>query len=56
MRVSGHLPDASRAANDLHEFAKANDQSMYRHLKICANEESDLAVLVKSLVSLMQRR
>lgn len=53
--VPGQFPDPVKAAEDLHEFAKANENRLYRLLKTCVDPQSDLKSIVKASGEFLRR-
>ncbi|KAF8189855.1 cohesin-associated protein Pds5 [Mycena galopus ATCC 62051] len=46
--ISGSLPDSHKASEDLHAFAKLNEQRLYKLFKTCLDLQTDLKSLVKA--------
>lgn len=51
----GQFPDPQKAAEDLQEFAKANENRLYRLLKTCMDPQSDLKSIVKASSEFLRR-
>lgn len=50
--VVGQFGDSQKAADDLHVFAKANENRLYKLLSTCMDTQTDLKGLVKASVSI----
>ena len=48
--VSSSFPDAQKAAEDLQNFARLNEQRLYKLMKTCMDPQTDLKGLVKAMV------
>jgi len=53
--VLGQFPDPQKAAEDMHDFAKANENRLYRLLKTCVDPQSDLKSIVKASNEFLRR-
>ncbi|KAF7975521.1 hypothetical protein HWV62_9337 [Athelia sp. TMB] len=48
--IAALLPDRQKASEDLHSFAKSNEQRLYKLFKTCIDPHTDLKGLVKNMV------
>ncbi|KAI5477658.1 hypothetical protein MNV49_006044 [Pseudohyphozyma bogoriensis] len=48
LATSGRFPDATKAAEDLTKFAKANEKQLYKLIKTLSDPQSDLKTTIKS--------
>lgn len=55
MPALGQFPDPQKAAEDLHDFARANENRLYRLLKTCMDPQSDLKSIVKASNEFLRR-
>ncbi|KAF8434558.1 cohesin-associated protein Pds5 [Boletus edulis BED1] len=53
--LARQFPDPVKAAEDLHEFAKANENRLYKLLKTCVDPQSDLKSIVKASNEFLRR-
>ncbi|KAJ7432911.1 armadillo-type protein [Mycena galericulata] len=53
--ISASYPDPHKASEDLHAFAKLNEQRLYKLLKICMDVQTDLKGLVKATNEFVKR-
>ena len=53
--VPGQFPDPQKAAEDMHDFAKANENRLYKLLKTCVDPQSDLKSIVKASSEFLRR-
>jgi hypothetical protein len=51
LRFTGQFPDPQKAAEDLHTFAKLNEDRLYKLLSTCMDTQTDLKSLIKATVS-----
>ncbi|GJJ10554.1 hypothetical protein Clacol_004781 [Clathrus columnatus] len=51
--LSSQFPDRTKAAEDLHAFAKVNENRLYKLLKLCMDTQVDLRTLIKTSVNSM---
>jgi hypothetical protein len=52
---AGLYPDPHKISEDLHAFAKLNEQRLYRLYSTCGDLQTDLKGLVKATVSILLR-
>ena len=55
MFIPGQFPDPQKASEDLHDFAKANENRLYKLLKTCMDPQSDLKSIVKASNEFLRR-
>jgi sister-chromatid-cohesion protein PDS5 len=55
LTVPGQFPDPQKAAQDLHDFAKANENRLYKLLKTCVDPQSDVKSIVKASNEFLRR-
>jgi len=48
--ISITFPDPVKASEDLKAFAKLNENRLYKLLKTCLDPQTDLKILVRSMV------
>ncbi|KAH0834786.1 hypothetical protein J3R83DRAFT_10387 [Lanmaoa asiatica] len=53
--LSRQFPDPQKAAEDMHEFARANENRLYKLLKTCMDPQSDLKSIVKASNEFLRR-
>lgn len=53
--ILGQFPDPQKAVEDMHDFAKANENRLYKLLKTCMDPQSDLKSIVKASNEFLRR-
>ncbi|CAL1708691.1 unnamed protein product [Somion occarium] len=54
-KLAATFPDAHKASDDFQTFAKANENRLYKLLKICMDPQTELKTLIKSFNEFLRR-